>query len=136
MDIYGWLQLVAYVGILLLLTKPMGIYLVRVLDSDSRTFLDPVLKPVESLFYRMFRLEQSREQDWMQYTISLLIFSLTGFLFTYIILRIQHLLPLNPQGFGPLCLLTNGTVIESHKVTRIVSHTPYPGCCRIVHDVM
>jgi K+-transporting ATPase ATPase A chain len=102
MDMYGWLQLAAFVGLLLLLTKPMGLYLLRVLDGEGRTFLDPVLKPVELLFYRVFRVDRKQEQDWKQYTISLLMFSLIGLLFTYIILRIQHLLPLNPQGLGPL----------------------------------
>ncbi len=102
MDMYGWLQLTAFVVLLLLLTKPMGLYLVRVLDGEGRTFLDPVLKPVELLFYRIFRVDRKQEQDWKQYTVSLLIFSLIGLLFTYLILRIQHLLPLNPQGFGPL----------------------------------
>jgi len=102
MDMYGWLQLAAFVGLLLLLTKPMGLYLLRVLDGEGRTYLDPVLKPVELLFYRLFRVDRKQEQDWKQYTISLLMFSFIGLLFTYIILRIQHLLPLNPQGFGPL----------------------------------
>jgi K+-transporting ATPase ATPase A chain len=72
------------------------------MDGEGRTFLDPVLKPVELLFYRIFRVDRKQEQDWKQYTISLLMFSLIGLLFTYLILRIQHLLPLNPQGFGPL----------------------------------
>src|ERR1035437_4254640 len=102
MDMYGWLQLAAFIGLLLLLTKPMGLYLVRVLDGEGRTFLDPVLKPLELLFYRIFRVDRKQEQDWKQYAVSLLMFSLIGLLFTYIILRIQHLLPLNPQGFGPL----------------------------------
>ena len=102
MALYGWLQLAAFVGLLLLLTKPTGLYLLRVLDGEGRTFLDPVLKPVELLFYRIFRVDRKQEQDWKQYTISLLMFSLIGLLFTYLILRIQHLLPLNPQGFGPL----------------------------------
>jgi len=102
MDMYGWLQLAAFVGLLLLLTKPMGLYLFRVMDGEGRTFLDPVLKPVELLYYRIFRVDRKQEQDWKQYTISLLMFSLIGLLFTYLILRIQHLLPLNPQGFGPL----------------------------------
>jgi potassium-transporting ATPase potassium-binding subunit len=102
MDMYGWLQLAAFVGLLLLLTKPMGLYLFHVLDGEGRTFLDPVLKPVELLFYRIFRVDRKQEQDWKQYAVSLLMFSLIGLLFTYLILRIQHLLPLNPQGFGPL----------------------------------
>jgi len=102
MDLYGWLQLTAFVGLLLLLTKPMGLYLLRVLDGEGRTFLDPVLKPVELLFYRLFRVDRKQEQDWKQYAVSMLMFSLIGLLFTYLILRVQHLLPLNPQGLGPL----------------------------------
>jgi len=62
MDMYGWLQLAAFVGLLLLLTKPMGLYLFRVLDGEGRTFLDPVLKPVELLFYRIFRVDRKQEQ--------------------------------------------------------------------------
>ena len=100
MDFYGWIQLVFYVVILLSLTRPIGIFLVRVLDADGRTFLDPVLKPVERLLYRLLRLDPKKEQDWKQYTLSLLAFSLVGLLFTYTILRLQNLLPLNPQGFG------------------------------------
>ncbi|MCX5812435.1 MAG: potassium-transporting ATPase subunit KdpA [Proteobacteria bacterium] len=100
MDIFGWIQLTLYIVLLLALTKPMGLYLVRVLDAEGRTFLDPVLQPVERLFYRLFRVDPGKEQDWKRYTISMLSFSLAGLLFTYIILRLQHLLPLNPQGFG------------------------------------
>src|SRR4030043_880272 len=102
MDIFGWVQLALYVLILLLLTKPVGLYLVRVLDAEGKTFLDLFLKPVEKLFYRMLGLNPKKEQDWKQYTVSLLAFSLIGLMFTYGILRLQHLLPLNPQGFGPV----------------------------------
>ncbi len=102
MDLFGWIQLALYVLILLLLTKPMGLYLVRVLDAEGKTFLDPALKPVERLLYRLFGLDPKKEQDWKQYTVSMLAFSLVGLLFTYAILRLQHLLPLNPQGFGPV----------------------------------
>ena len=102
MDIFGWIQLALYVLILLLLTKPVGLYLVRVLDGEGKTFLDLFLKPVEKLFYRMLGLDPKKEQDWKQYTVSMLLFSLVGLLFTYAILRLQHLLPLNPQGLGPV----------------------------------
>ncbi len=102
MDLYGWIQLAVFIGFLLLITKPMGLYLVRVLDAEGKTFLDPALKPVERLLYRLFGLDPKKEQDWKQYTLSMLAFSLVGLLFTYAILRLQHLLPLNPQGFGPV----------------------------------
>jgi K+-transporting ATPase ATPase A chain len=101
-DLYGWIQLIPYVLVLLLVTRPVGVYLTRVLDAGGRTFLDPVLKPVERLFYRFLGVDQRKEQDWKEYLLSLLAFSLVGLMFTYAILRLQNYLPLNPQGFGPL----------------------------------
>jgi K+-transporting ATPase ATPase A chain len=101
-DFYGWIQLTLYVLVLLVLTKPVGLYLVRVLDAEGKTFLDPALRPVESLLYRLFGINPKKEQDWKQYSLSILVFSLVGVLFTYTLLRLQHLLPLNPQGFGPV----------------------------------
>jgi K+-transporting ATPase ATPase A chain len=102
MDLYGWIQLALYILVLLLLTKPVGLYLVRVLDAEGKIFLDPLLKPVERLLYRLLGLDPKKEQAWKHYTLSLLAFSLVGLLFTYAILRFQHILPLNPQGFGPV----------------------------------
>ena len=102
MELFGWLQLGVYVLTLVAITKPMGLYLVRVLDPGGRTWLDPVLKPLERGTYRLMGVDSAREQDWKQYTLAMLLFSLTGCLFTYAILRLHHLLPLNPQRFGPL----------------------------------
>ena len=100
MDLYGWIQLALFLGLLLLATRPMGVYLYRVLDPQGKTFLDPVLKPVERFFYRRMRVDPMAEQDWKRYTVSLLVFSLVGVVFTYALLRLQHLLPLNPQRLG------------------------------------
>jgi potassium-transporting ATPase potassium-binding subunit len=102
MNLFGWIQLTLYLLVLLALTKPMGLYLVQVMDADGRTFLDPVLRPLERVLYRFFGLDSKKEQDWKDYAFSLLLFSLAGLLFTYGILRLQHRLPLNPQGFGPV----------------------------------
>ena len=102
MEYFSWIQLALYIGVLLLLTKPMGIYLVRVLDVEGKTFLDPALRPLERLFYSVLGIDPKKEQDWKQYSFSLIAFSLVGVLFTYAILRLQHILPLNPQGFGPV----------------------------------
>jgi K+-transporting ATPase ATPase A chain len=101
-NLYGWIQLALFLIVLLLLTKPVGLYLVRVLDAGGKTFLDPALKPVERLLYRLMGVDPKKEQSWKQYTLSLLAFSFVGLLFTYAILRLQHHLPLNPQGFGQL----------------------------------
>jgi K+-transporting ATPase ATPase A chain len=102
MDLYGWMQLALFLGLLLLVTRPMGVYLYRVLDPQGKTFLDPVLKPVERFFYRLMGIDPKVEQDWKRYAVSLLLFSLVGLLFTYATLRLQHLLPLNPQRLGPV----------------------------------
>ena len=70
MNIYGWIQLAVFVGILLLLTKPIGMYLVQVLDIDGKPFLSPVLRPLERLLYRLFGLDPKKEQSWQEYTVS------------------------------------------------------------------
>ena len=97
-----WLQLGVYVAALALITKPMGLYLVRVLDAKGRTWLDPVFKPLEQLTYRLMGVKSDKEQDWKDYAFAMLLFSLVSCLFTYGILRLQKWLPLNPQGFGPV----------------------------------
>src|SRR6267378_856111 len=98
MNVSGWLQLALYIVLLILITKPLGIYLFQVLDANGKTFLDPVLKPFERLTYRIFGVNPEKEQGWILYTISMLIFELVTVLFTYLILRFQNFLPLNPQG--------------------------------------
>src|SRR6266850_982653 len=95
-----WLQLVVFVAAIAVITKPMGLYLLQVLDANGRTWLDPVLSPLERITYRLMGVKADREQDWKQYTLAMLAFSLVSCLFTYGILRLQHLLPLNPQGLG------------------------------------
>ena len=97
MNANGWIQFALYVAALLLITKPLGLYLTRVLDARGRTFLDPVFKPIERLTYKALRVDPEQEHDWKQYTIAMLLFSLVGMLFTYAILRLQNVLPLNPQ---------------------------------------
>ena len=100
MDFMGWFQLAVFIAALLAVTKPLGLYLALVLDPAGKTFLDPALGPVERLIYRVLGVDKSREQNWIGYATSVLVFSLVGFVFTYLILRLQGLLPLNPQGFG------------------------------------
>jgi len=102
MQASGWIQFALYLVALALITKPMGLYLVRVLDANGRTWLDPVFRPLERVTYRLMGVDPNKEHDWKQYTLAMLLFSLVGCLFTYAILRLQHLLPLNPQGLGPL----------------------------------
>ena len=102
MNSSGWLQLALYVAALALITKPMGLYLMRVLDAEGKTWLDPVIRPVERLSYWVMGVRPEQEQNWRQYTWAMLLFSLVSCVFTYAILRLQNFLPLNPQGFGAL----------------------------------
>src|SRR6184192_2864513 len=102
MQASGWLQFALYLIALALITKPMGLYLMQVLDANGRTWLDPVVRPLERVTYRLMGVDSSKEHDWKQYTLAMLLFSLVSCVFTYAILRLQHLLPFNPQGLGPL----------------------------------
>jgi len=101
MNISGWIQLALYTAVLLAITKPLGLFLCRVLDAEGKTFLDPVMKPLEKLTYAVCRVDPKKEQDWKQYTIAIMAFSVVTMLFTYAILRVQDKLPLqgllNPQ---------------------------------------
>jgi len=108
----GWLQFAFYLVALVIITKPMGLYLLRVLDANGRTWLDPVLRPLERGTYRVMGVDPNREHNWKQYTFAMLLFSLIGCLFTYAILRLQYFLPLNPQGLAavtPDCSFNTAT---------------------------
>jgi K+-transporting ATPase ATPase A chain len=102
MNTSGWLQLALYVAALALITKPMGLYLMQVLDPKGKTWLDPVLRPLERLSYWVMGVRPEQEQTWRQYTWAMLLFSLVSCVFTYAILRLQNFLPLNPQHLGAL----------------------------------
>src|ERR1700681_53527 len=97
MNSSGWIQLILYVGILLAITKPLGLYLCKVLDVNGRTFLDPVIKPLERLTYKLIGGDPGKEHDWKRYATAMLLFSFIAMLFTFAILRLQGMLPLNPQ---------------------------------------
>ena len=95
----GILQILVFFGVILLVTKPVGLFMSR-LFQGQRTFLHPVLRPVERLVYKVCGVREDQEQRWTQYAASVLAFSLFAFLFVYAFQRLQGLLPLNPQGFG------------------------------------
>jgi K+-transporting ATPase ATPase A chain len=102
MDIFGWIQLGLYMLVLAAVTKPLGIHLVRVLDGDGKHFLARAFGPLERLLYRVLRVDPGVEQSWRGYAVSMLAFSMISCVFTYIILRTQQWLPLNPQNLGPM----------------------------------
>ncbi|MGH9344022.1 MAG: potassium-transporting ATPase subunit KdpA, partial [Terriglobia bacterium] len=95
----GLLNIAVYFLVILALTKPLGAFMAKVFEGE-RTFLHPVLRPLERLIYRLCGVREDAEQRWTQYAASLIAFSLVSFLFVYAFQRFQGLLPLNPMGFG------------------------------------
>jgi K+-transporting ATPase ATPase A chain len=101
MSLIGWLQIGLLFLALLIAVKPLGLYMAKVF-SGERTFLSPVLAPVERGFYAIAGVDPKKEQGWLAYTFAMLSFSAAGFVLLYAILRLQQYLPLNPQGFAGL----------------------------------
>src|ERR1700736_5236142 len=95
----GILQIAIYFGLILLVTKPVGLFMAHLFEGE-RTFLHPVIRPLEVLVYKLCGVREDEEQRWTQYAFSLLSLSIFSFLFVYGFQRLQGLLPLNPQGFG------------------------------------
>ena len=95
----GWLQIIVYLAVILAITKPIGVFMARVF-SREHTFLDPVLRPVERLLYRLTLVDEEHEMRWTEYAFSMLLFSAVSMLVLYLIERTQHMLPLNPQKFA------------------------------------
>ena len=99
MTLNGWLQIGFYFVVVLLVTKPVGIFLVKVFNRE-RTWLDRVLRPIEKLIYKLTGVDENREMRWTEYCISMLLFSLVSMLLLYVFERTQQWLPLNPQKFA------------------------------------
>lgn len=97
MTLNGWIQILVYCGIVILLVKPLGGYMHRVFDGD-RTLLSPVFGPLERGLYRVCGTSEREEQHWTTYAVALLLFNLAGFLVLYALQRLQGSLPYNPAG--------------------------------------
>jgi K+-transporting ATPase ATPase A chain len=97
MTVNGWLQIALFSALIILIVKPLGYYMTRVFDGE-RTFLSPVLAPVERFTYWLCGVDERREQSWVVYAVAMLLFSLAGFLTLYALMRLQALLPFNPAG--------------------------------------
>src|ERR1022692_3616426 len=95
----GILQIALFFLVLLALTKPLGAYMAKVFTGE-RTWMHRVLRPVETLIYKVCGIDENGEQHWTRYAGGVLLFSVVGLLFTYVLQRIQQWLPLNPQGLG------------------------------------
>jgi K+-transporting ATPase ATPase A chain len=95
----GWLQIAVFLLLILAVTKPMGVFLTRVF-SRKRTFMDPVLRPIERILYRVTGVDENHEMRWTEYAFAMLLFSVASMLLLYLIQRVQGFLPFNPQKFG------------------------------------
>jgi len=101
MTFNGILQIAIFCIVIIALTRPFGLYMTRVFNGD-RTFLSPVFRPVERLFYRLSGVDETVEQSWLTYGVAMLVFSLVSAILLYAIFRFQDVLPLNPQGLSAL----------------------------------
>lgn len=120
----GWLQFLVLFVVLLICMRPLGIYMARVLEGE-RTFLSPVLRPIERLIYRISGIRPEQEMTWREYSVAMLLFSFVSMLLTYIIERTQHLLPWNPQHLaGVVPDLAWNTAASFTSNTNWQSYTP------------
>src|SRR5579883_1272493 len=122
----GIFQIVVFFALLLILTKPLGKFMAGVFEG-KRTWLHPLLRPLERLIYKLSGIREDAEQRWTQYTASLLVFSLVSFLFVYLIQRLQGFLPLNPMHFSTAHAPSNATAMTPdlafNTATSFVTNT-------------
>src|SRR5262249_47846711 len=124
MDARGWAEILFTIGVSVALAVPLGLYMARIWRGE-RTWLDPVLRPVESVLYQAFGGGPEKEQNWFAYRNSMEAFSAASFVVLYLILRFQNLLPLNPQGFkGTSPDLAFNTAVSFVTNTNWQSYVP------------
>ena len=114
----GWFQILLFLLFVFLVTKPIGIFLTRVFNRE-RTFLDPVLRPIERLLYRVCGVDENREMRWTEYAIAMLLFSLVSMIVLYGFERLQAYLPFNPQKFGAV----NPTALAFNTAASFTTNT-------------
>jgi K+-transporting ATPase ATPase A chain len=117
MTLNGWLQILLYCGIIIVLVKPLGGYMTRVFNGE-RTFLSPVLVPIERGLYALAGTSERDEQHWTSYAFAMLMFNLLGFIVLYALLRMQDILPLNPAGMAAV-----GPELSFNTATSFVANT-------------
>ena len=101
MTLNGWTQILLFFLIILAVTKPLGVFMARVF-SRERTFLDPILRPIERVIYRLTGVNEDREMRWTEYAVAMLLFSVVSMVVLYALQRLQQYLPLNPQQLGAI----------------------------------
>jgi K+-transporting ATPase ATPase A chain len=126
----GWFQVIVFVLVLFAITKPMGTFMARVF-SGEKTFLDPILRPIEHLIYRVAGVDEKHEMRWTEYAVAMLLFSGASLLLLYLIQRVQGWLPLNPQklsavpqtlAFNTAVSFTTNTNWQAYSGERTMSY--------------
>src|SRR5579862_5817191 len=92
----GWLQILLFLVLIFLVTKPLGIFMARVFNRE-KTFMDPVLRPIERILYRVTGVDENHEMRWTEYAVAMLLFSVASMIVLYLMQRLQGHLPFNPQ---------------------------------------
>src|SRR5947209_4349516 len=118
MTINGWLKIGFFLLLVFLVTKPMGVFMARVFNRE-KTFLDPILRPLERLLYRCTGVDKNHEMRWTEYAISMLLFSLVSMVVLYAIERLQGHLPFNPQKLGAV----NPSALAFNTATSFTTNT-------------
>jgi K+-transporting ATPase ATPase A chain len=120
----GWFQIGLYLLVLFLITKPIGIFLSRVFERE-KTFLDPLLRPLERLIYRLCGVDENREMRWTEYGVTMLVFSAASLILLYLFERLQQWLPWNPQRFANVTPdLAWNTAVSFTTNTNWQAYTP------------
>jgi K+-transporting ATPase ATPase A chain len=120
----GWFQIGLYVLVLFLITKPIGVFLARVFERE-KTVLDPLLRPVERLIYRLCGVDQNREMRWTEYGTTMLVFSTVSLVLLYLVERLQYWLPWNPQSLANVAPdLAWNTAVSFTTNTNWQAYTP------------
>src|SRR5215510_13976390 len=96
MTFNGWLQILLFIAIIIAIAKPIGVFMTHIFNGE-RTFLHPVLRPLERIIYRLTGVDEKREMRWTEYAGAMLLYSLVSLLLLYLFQRVQYYLPFNPQ---------------------------------------
>ena len=123
MTVNGWLQILFFLGALFVVTPVIGAYMARVF-AKQRTWLDPVLRPIERLIYRTTGVDENHGMRWTEYSVAILLFSVVSLLVLYAMQRLQGGLPFNPQGFGGVAPTSPSTRPSPSPRTRTGRRTP------------
>ena len=120
----GWFQIAFFTLLVLAVTKPLGVFMTRVFNRE-RTFLDPVLRPIERLIYRVTCVDENHEMRWTEYAVSVLLFSAVSMVALYLIMRLQAHLPFNPQKLASVAKdLSFNTAASFTTNTNWQAYTP------------